>query len=399
MNDIKRFHKDMILLFLAELLWPLGLALYSSFFPIHIKELGGSDIVVGIIMSIPPLMGVLAIVGGIWADFDDRRNVIIFGWAITIPAPLIWAFATSWQWMLIGQIIYALTWVCSPAITLYILDYDTTGNKIASYTMVYLAAPIGSILAPAIGGKIASSYGRQTLYLIVFILYSVSTLCTLLLSKQPVQNKEKNVDECYTRFSIKNKLSDTRDSIKQLAGIITFLTILVSSQNIGESFLSLYMNEFRNISVENIGLSFTALFAGASLFTFLFGKSDKKISSGTALNTGNIIFIISALLVCFTQNSISLLVLAFFLRGINRSIVVFTQVVLAKNINNENNKGFILSLYIAVRSILIGLVTYPGAALYRINPAYPFYAEALLVIIWMAVSYNSHLRNRFINYE
>ena len=60
MDNIKRFRKDMILLFSAELLWAMGLAMYKSFFPIHVKEVGANDIIVGIIMSIPSLLGVLA---------------------------------------------------------------------------------------------------------------------------------------------------------------------------------------------------------------------------------------------------------------------------------------------------------------------------------------------------
>jgi len=216
MKDIKSFRKDIILLFIAELLWPLGLALYTGFFPLHIRELGGSDIIVGIIMSIPNILGILAILGGILCDITDRKYVIIFGWAITIPAPLIWAFANRWEWMLVGQIIYSLTWVCSPAITLYILDYKTAGNKMAGYTLVYLAGPLGSTIAPAIGGKIISSYGRQTLYLIVFALYSISTLCTLMLTKQPV---EKNKD---LRNSFSLKLDMNSSSVKK-AGLSSSL--------------------------------------------------------------------------------------------------------------------------------------------------------------------------------
>ena len=76
MKDIKSFRKD-IILFIAELLWPLGLALYTGFFPLHIRELGGSDIIVGIIMSIPNILGILAILGGILCDITDRKYVII----------------------------------------------------------------------------------------------------------------------------------------------------------------------------------------------------------------------------------------------------------------------------------------------------------------------------------
>ncbi|NMB95263.1 MAG: MFS transporter [Clostridiaceae bacterium] len=386
MDNIKRFRKDMILLFFAELLWALGLAMYKSFFPIHIKELGGNDIIVGIIMSIPSFMGILAIAGGVWADFAGSKNAIIFGWAITVPAPLIWMFANSWQWMLVGQIFYALTWVCAPAIALYILDYDTTGNKMAGYTFVFSAGPIGSIIAPAIGGKVIASFGKETLYFMVFSLYLLSTVCTLLLSRQPAKDKPERIEKHkHTGFSMKNKFSNIKISLKQMSSMIILLTILVSAHNIGESFITLYAEEARNFSIEYIGVASTALYIGSTIFTFLFGKSEEKVKPHIALIAGNIIFITSVFLTTVGSSTIFSLVSAFFLRGIGRSILLFSQAILAKNITDESNKGFILSVYIAIRNIVIGLVTYPGALLYHINPVYPFYAEAIITAIWIII--------------
>ena len=106
--------------------------------------------------------------------------------------------------MLVGQIFYALTWVCAPAIALYILDYDTTGNKMAGYTFVFSAGPIGSIIAPAIGGKVIASFGKETLYFKVFSLYLLSTVCNLLLSIQPAKYKpEKGVEYHHADFNKK----------------------------------------------------------------------------------------------------------------------------------------------------------------------------------------------------
>lgn len=157
------------------------------------------------------------------------------------------------------------------------------------------------------------------------------------------------------------------------------------------------MSEYRKTSIDLIGFYYTALFIGASLFTALLGKSNERLNPHASLTTGNILFIISILLLVFPTNSIFILILAFFLRGMNRSILVFNQAIFAQNTNNSNNKGFILSLFIAFRSIIIGLAVYPGAFLFRTNPKYPFYAEAILVITWILFSYSSYAKNYFTN--
>jgi DHA1 family tetracycline resistance protein-like MFS transporter len=389
MKNISRFRKDIILLFIAELLWPLGLALYANFLPIDIKERGGSDFVVSVIMSIPNILGVLAILGGILCDITDKKYVIIFGWAITIPVPLIWAFTSGWEWILLGQIIHSFTWVCAPAITLYILDYNTTANKMTGYTLVHLAAPLGSIIAPSIGGKLISLYGKQVLYLVVFILYSVSTLCTFLLTKQPSKKQK------LLKGGLNPKSYVNLPTLKSLVPITLFFIFLAMFQNIGEPYLPLFMNEFRQTSIVWIGFYYTALFTGASIFTAIFGRASEKANSRLIISLGNVLFVVSILFLLLPINSLFLPFIAFFLRGTNRSIPILIQAIFAKNIINNNNKGFILSLFIAIRFMVIGLAVYPGAFLFHSNPKYPFYLESILVIVWILFSYNSYFKDYF----
>lgn len=283
---------------------------------------------------------------------------------------------------------------------MYILNYDTTGNKMAGYTIVFSAGPIGSIIAPAIGGKVIASYGKETFYFIIFILYLLSSSCTLLLSRQPAKGKlEKSIKYHHASILVKNKMLDAMVSLKQISGMIVLLTILVSAQNIGEYFITLYAGEARSFSIEHIGVASTALYIGSTIFTFLLGRSENKVKPHTALIAGSIIFITSVLLLTFGNNTIFSLVSAFFLRGTGPSILLFSQAILAKSITDESNKGFILSVYIAIRSIVIGLITYPGAFLYHINPAYPFYAEAVIIVVCIAATvYSSRLIGQLCKY-
>ncbi len=75
MDKKYRFYKDAFLIALANFIWPLGYSSYINFFPIHIRQLGGNDFVVSLIISIPLFAGILCIIGGILADYMDRKKL------------------------------------------------------------------------------------------------------------------------------------------------------------------------------------------------------------------------------------------------------------------------------------------------------------------------------------
>ncbi|MDD4592786.1 MAG: MFS transporter, partial [Parabacteroides sp.] len=129
-----RFHMDMTFLVLSNTLWPLGYSMYIGYFPLYIEKLGGTKLTISILASIPFFMGLLAVLGGYLADRIDRKTLLLFGWAVTVPAPLIWAFADHWHWLLIGQLLYSLTSVCIPALTLYVFDYKSPQDKMLPYS-------------------------------------------------------------------------------------------------------------------------------------------------------------------------------------------------------------------------------------------------------------------------
>lgn len=377
MDNRRRFHRDIALFALANFLWPFGQSMYINFFPIHIRQLGGSELVVGLAVSIPFFAGVLCLIGGIMADFTDRKKILLFGWAVTIPAPLIWAFADRWEWMLVGAFVYSLTMVCASAITLYIFDYETTGNKMQAYTYFSLSAMMGAILGPFIGGAILGAYDSKLLYLLIFVCYSLATLCVLPLSGQP-RPKHRNF-----RHYLKWGNIASSGALKKTALILLFLSTLSLFMNISGPYMPLFLDEVKAMPVDRIGLVFTVLSLGAALFIWLFGKLDARLGMRTNLLLGIGIFLLSITITACTSNFYFLL-FAFFLRGIVTGIAVYVVGGIAERLTGDS-KGLLLSMYVAVRSILIGVAAYPGAFLYPIHPHLLFYTEAILLALWALV--------------
>lgn len=385
MKNNRRFYKDIFFFALANFLWPLGQSMYINFFPIHIRQLGGSELVVGLAVSIPFFAGVLCLIGGMMADFTDRKHIIFFGWAVTIPAPFIWAFADRWEWLLVGTVVYSFTMVCAPAITLYIFDYDTPGNKMQAFSLYSISGMLGAIIGPFIGGTILESYGSRPLYLLIFLFYIASTLCVLPMSGQPKR----------TNRSIRQYLNWSNlaaaGPLKQLIVILLFLSTISFIQNISGPYMPLFLNEVKQMPVDRIGLVFTVLSLGAALFTWLFGKLDDKLGMRNNLLIGIVLFLLSITMTAYTSNIYWLLV-AFFLRGIVGATAAYALGGVANRLTGDN-KGLLLSLFITLRNIFIGLAAYPGAFLYPIHPHLFFYVEGMLLAVWALFSFHAYFRD------
>ncbi len=380
MKRLAQFRTDMILLVLSNTLWPLGYSAYIGFFPLYIEQLGGSKLTISIISSIPFFMGLLAVVGGYLADRMDRKLILLFGWAITIPAPLIWFFADNWYLLLAGQVIYALTAVCIPAFTLYVFEYDIPGNKMIPYSIANVGGIAGSILAPSLGAKIIALYDIKILFLTVFFIYFLSTLCVLFVSGQKPQKTEKPDKG----FNIVNTVKEIRGN--KTLSVMIYLSLLLFCMNISEPYISLYLSDYLTMPVNMIGRTFTFIFLGASLLTYIYGKFSAKTNPHHVVLTGVVIFLLSLVTVtCFS--SIYAIYAGFFCRGINRALLFFVQGVLVTKLNTKN-KGLVLSLFVSMRNIAVGLAAYPGAFLYNITPVAPFIAEGLLMVLWVLISFS-----------
>jgi len=91
------FNQDLKLIFISNFIGAFGDGLYAYILPLYIRGLAASSTDVGFLFSIFILSTALTIIpGGFAADRFDRKKVMILGWMIWVPLPLMFSFATHW---------------------------------------------------------------------------------------------------------------------------------------------------------------------------------------------------------------------------------------------------------------------------------------------------------------
>jgi len=188
MDYEKRFRRDVVLLIAANIIWELGYNMYTGLMSVYISEFTDNVQLIGFMMSLINILAFTALIGGALSSRIHTKYIIAFGWIITIPAPLLFMLANSWQMILVGQILHWITSISASCFMLYIFDYPCKGDKMNAYMLCSIGVMIGAMIAPSIGGIIADRFGMRVLFAVVLVLYILSSVCTCLLTPYKREN-------------------------------------------------------------------------------------------------------------------------------------------------------------------------------------------------------------------
>jgi MFS family permease len=99
---------------------------------------------------------------GTWADRYGRKPVLVTGWLVAVPVPLMLIWAPSWTWVLVANLLLGisqgLTWS-----TTVIMKIDLVGPARRGFAMgLNEAAGYGAVAATALAtGYLAEAYGLR----------------------------------------------------------------------------------------------------------------------------------------------------------------------------------------------------------------------------------------------
>ena len=165
-------------MFAINLTFSLGMGLYMFIMAAYARELGATPAQFGAVASAASAIGVLAVIpGGAWADRYDPRRLMKLSWAMCLPAPLIYAWAPTWQWLIPGYFLIFASFFANPAINVYIthsVPHDRLGS---TWGVINSAFPLGTIIGPSAGALIIRGFGMPGLFLCTFAFYVASFLC------------------------------------------------------------------------------------------------------------------------------------------------------------------------------------------------------------------------------
>ena len=172
---------------------------------LFIKEILGADaIILSMLTSIwSAVFLVFILVGGWISDQYSRKRMLISGMALTLPNPLIYAFAPDWRMIIIAYVLGAVgTALTTPAYIAFLFSYSERKTRSRTIALMNTINSMANVVVPPIGATLIQTLGNGNLNWIrnIFLIQFFLTIIVLAYTYrkledelQPTERESKNL--------------------------------------------------------------------------------------------------------------------------------------------------------------------------------------------------------------
>lgn len=369
-------NRDARLIALALLLWGIGEGLFFYIQPLYIEQLGATSVQIGGLLSIANVVRVVVFLpAGILADSMPRRWLMTGGWITGLVGVLLVGLARTWQALIPGLLIYAVSAYCIPVINAYLAHAVRGRNLAQTFTMVFAGYAAGGVLSPAVGGWLAEATTMRTVYFSSAFIFGISLIAILQVSPQPVSP--------HAEAKVRWRSLLNGSFIRFAASVCLVFVTLYLAFPLAPNFLR-DVGGWRITRIGALG-SFQAL--GTALLNPLLGRLGdgrgdryprKGIVGGTrGLMVGQGLVWCSVLLLLLAR-SFPVLAAAYVLRGAYQGCRSLTQA-RATALASDVDQGLLLGATESLIGVAQVVAPYVAGWLYAADPAFPFLSSLLLI--------------------
>ena len=372
-------NKDLKLIFASNLVGSFGDGLYAYLLPNYMREnLNATPVEVGILYAVMTLTAAFTLlIGGIIADKYDRKKIMIIGWAMWVPAPLIFSFAENWVQMLPGIILWGF-WLGGSTSTAYIVTTADKSKLTLTFTAISAAWSFGYIFSPALGGYISEIISMHIVFYLAFTLYALAGFVLIFISSQRARGYTRRpLEERYSFF----KLLRTR---KLLIFSIFFASIMFTLM-LFRPFVPQFLEDVYHYSKFEIGVLGSISFFGSAVLGILLGKLGDKWKKPYALAISLILCCISLILLTLSNNFIVLVPTFFIIGGSYTTWSLMAAIV--GPLAPESIRARWVSIPQTVSMFSSFIAPYIGGTLYEVSVYYPFFVATVITLLLAVLTF------------
>ncbi len=370
---------------LAMVLANISSSMYGNILPLYLKELNASVAQIGLFFTLSQIAPLaLQILGGWVSDSLGRLRSIAIGSVAGIFSYIGLILAPSWQWILLGEGLGAMTRsLVGPSYNAFIAEQSSEHNRARVFGVSQTIFMIVVIVGPPLGGWLADTYGFKFMLLIASILYTIATIIRILMAKSASKGHESNPEKL-SGAKLKKNLG-TMIGLMFAGGLITWLIITDGTRDIAYAMsfnlMPLYLEDLGGLSIQQIGW-LSSMYGIANMVMNIPGGwiSDKK-GERTGIALGYILLFF-ALVVFLESNTFWGYGLSWALFGLGDGLLGPGYQSLISKAVPEKVRGTAFGLM----STSLGLFSLPapaiGGQIYeKSGPRVPFYITTVVTIL------------------
>jgi len=351
--------RDLKLLFVATFIGAFGDGLYFYMLPLYVRGLGANPVEVGIFFSVMMLATAFTpLLGGFLADRYDQKKVMIAGWMVWLPVPILFSLTKNWFQLLPSAFLYGF-WIGQPAFGAYIASSAEREKMTLTFTTLSASWSLGYIFSPALGAYLSDTIGIKWVFYLAFILYGTCTGILFLIRSRGVATQTSQLSSTATSFG-RNKLLIW----SAFFAVIMFFVFLV------RPLIPQILEDEFHLTDSLVGILGSITFLGSGVLGIYLGRIGDKWRKAGAIFVCMVLCSVSAIIVVSFNNFFALS-LACFLMGASYTTWSLIGAVISP-IAPEASRARWISVPLSLSMLAGFLAPYLGGLLYEASPYYPF---------------------------
>jgi len=376
-------NRDLKLLFFSTFIGAFGDGLYFYMLPLYVREVGANPVEVGIFFSVMLLPAIFTpLLGGFLADKYDRKIIMVIGWLIWTPIPIIFSWARNWVQMLPGAFLYGF-WIGQPAFSAYIASSAKKERMTLTFTILSSSWSLGFIFSPALGAYLSEAIEIRLVFYLASILYGTCAGILFLISSQKAAQTSHLSLPTTQRFGKKKLL--IWSAFFAVESFFVFLVRPLIPQILKDKF---------RLTDSLIGILGSFTFFGSGVLGIYLGRIGDKWKKSSAISVCMILCSISAIILLLFKNLFALS-LASFLMGASYTTMSLIGAVIS-SISPEVSRARWISVALSSGMFAAFLAPYLGGLLYDSSPNNPFLvfivATTLLSVFSLTIPFNEKMK-------
>ena len=366
--------RDLRLLFFSLFLWTFGLGIYNYVWSLYLTQLSANPEQVGLVYSIGFFAAAISMIpGGILANKYDNRTLLILGWAMSIPVPIMFYFSRTWSDVIPGLIILQLSAFNLPAMNAFIGALGDQRRMSSAFGAVYSAFPLGLVLSPAVGSLLLGWLSIRDLFWVSLALWTVSTIILFPVKRQP----PREVDS-------KARLLELPRSRRELTLLVFLFGSAVAISITSPSFLPLFLQNHLDLTDAQIQLLGTVQSLGSAIFAVLLGRWAATRSPGSTMAKELLLVAGGALGIILAGSPLLVVPMVFLLGGARAPSYVSYS--LLSNMRQGRSRAGQWGFYLTFEQLGFVVGSFIGGFLYASNHTNVLITTSILFIALAALA-------------
>jgi len=366
--------RDLRLLFFSLFLWTFGLGIYNYVWSLYLTQLNANPEQVGLVSSIGFFAAAISMIpGGILANKYDNRTLLIIGWAMSIPVPILFYFSRTWSDVIPGLIVLQLSAFNVPAMNAFISALGDQKRMSSAFGAVYSAFPLGLVLSPAVGSLLLTWLSVRDLFWFTLALWTVSTIILFPLKRQP----PREVDS-------KAPLLELPRSSRELTILAFLFGGAVAFSITSPSFLPLFLQDQLHLTDAQIQLLGTVQSLGTAIFAILLGRWAATRNPGSTIAKELMLVAGGALGIALAGSPLLVVPMVFLLGGARApSYVAYS---LLSNMREGKSRAGQFGFYLTFEQLGLVVGSLIGGFLYASNHTSVLITTSVLFVLLAALA-------------